>query len=57
MMIVTVGGTYGEMPTVSRAGYSFLGWYTDTSWTTKISMGSKVTTVGNHTLYARWQIK
>ena len=47
----------GEMPTATRAGYDFNGWYT-----TKDSDGTKVTSTGrmfsaNTTLYARWSVK
>ncbi len=47
----------GEMPTATRAGYDFVGWYT-----TKDSGGTKVTSSdrmfsANTTLYARWSLK
>ena len=47
----------GEMPTATRAGYEFDGWYT-----TKDSGGTKVTSSdrmfsANTTLYARWSVK
>jgi uncharacterized repeat protein (TIGR02543 family) len=53
---VTYGKAYGTMPTPTRSGYTFAGW-----WTAKDSGGKKVTasTVcyasGNYTLYARWK--
>ena len=55
---VTYGKAYGTMPTPTRTGYTFAGW-----WTAKDSGGKKVTasTVcyasGNYTLYARWTAK
>ncbi|MCR4615072.1 MAG: InlB B-repeat-containing protein [Clostridiales bacterium] len=49
---VTVGGTYGTLPTASRFGYNFLGWY---DGSTKITASSTVTKTSNHTLTAKWQ--
>lgn len=37
----------------SRKGYSFAGWYSDSSYRQKVDMISKGTT-GNKTLYAKW---
>lgn len=51
---VTYDGTYDDLPTPSRTGFSFKGWYTATSGGTKISSTTKYTTVGNQTLYAQW---
>ena len=51
---VTYDSTYGTLPTASRTGYTFSGWYTSTSNGTKIDTGTKVTITGNQTLYARW---
>ena len=47
--------TYGTLPTPTRTGYTFAGW-----WTTKETGGKQVTkdtvckATGNFTLYARW---
>ena len=55
---VTYGQAYGTLPTPTRTGYTFAGW-----WTAKDSGGKQVTasTVcyasGNYTLYARWTAK
>ena len=46
---------YGSIPTPSRTGYTFDGWYTALSGGTKISADMKVT--GSHTLFAHWNIK
>jgi len=55
-MFVTAGGTYGPLPSVSRTGYRFRGWYTDDGvWLDMVWEGAPVTTAGNHTLYARWR--
>lgn len=52
---VTKGSTYGTLPTPTRAGYKFLGWYTSSSGGTQITSSAKVTITKNQTLYARWQ--
>lgn len=46
------GEAYGTLPTVSRAGYAFNGWYTAPSGGTKVEDTNTVT--GSHTLYAQW---
>lgn len=51
---VTYDSAYGALPTASRKGYVFAGWYTARSGGSKISSASKVTNTANHTLYARW---
>lgn len=51
---LTIGGTYGTLPTPTKANYTFGGWYTNTSYTTKIESSSIVPS-SNHTLYAKWQ--
>lgn len=45
---------YGPLPTPTRTGYSFLGWYTSASGGTYVSSSTKVTTLGNRTIYAHW---
>ncbi len=46
---------YGELPTTSRTGYTFSGWYTEKSGGTKITAESICE--GDITLYARWKAK
>lgn len=48
--------TYGDLPTVSRTGYTFAGWYTAASGGTKITTSTKVAITANQTLYAHWTI-
>lgn len=43
---------YGSLPTPTRAGYTFGGWYTSTSYTTRFYASTLVTS--NYTLYAKW---
>lgn len=52
---VTYDNTYGTLPTPTRTGYTFKGWYTATSGGTQITGASQVTTAQDHTLYARWE--
>ena len=49
---VTKGKTYGTLPTPTRNGYKFDGWYTKASGGTKVTTSTKVTS--SHTLYAHW---
>lgn len=44
--------TYGTLPTPSRTGYTFDGWYTSASGGTKVTSSSTVSS--NTTLYAHW---
>ncbi len=48
--------TYGSLPTISRTGYTFDGWYTAASGGTKISTSTTVAITANQTLYAHWTI-
>ena len=52
---VTYNGTYGELPTATRDGYVFLGWFTDASSGLQIKEDSSVTITANQTLYAHWK--
>lgn len=54
---VTYGEAYGSLPTPSRSGYNFRGWYTKKSGGTKITSNKIVTTAKNQTLYAHWEVK
>ena len=51
---VTYGSHYGELPTPTREGYTFAGWFTEQNGGTKVMADTKVTTAENHTLYAYW---
>jgi len=51
---VTVGSTYGDLPSVTRTGYNFNGWFTASSGGTQVTPSTIVTNTSNHTLYAQW---
>ena len=50
---VVYGETYGTLPTPTRSGYQFKGWY-HYNGTYRVYAGSIVDIDSNHTLYARW---
>ena len=53
--IVTVGGTYGSLPTPTKDGYTFDGWYV--AWNggdVKVDASTKVEKSVNHELTAHW---
>ncbi len=52
---VTRNSTYGDMPTPTRSGYEFEGWYTAKTGGTRIIDSTKVTITGAQTLYAHWK--
>ena len=45
---------YGEMPTPTRKGYTFKGWFTEASGGTEVTSETVVTAEANHTIYAQW---
>lgn len=51
---VTYASTYGELPTPTRTGYTFKGWFTSASGTTQITSSTKVSITAAQTLYAQW---
>ena len=51
---VTYDSAYGTLPTTSRTGYTFAGWYTAASGGDKVESTTTVSTSSNHTLYAKW---
>ena len=54
---VTVGGTYGNLPTPTRSGYTFLGWFTAINNNTQVTDTTTVTATGNHSIYAHWEVQ
>lgn len=53
---VTYGLVYGDLPTASRSGYNFEGWYTGPNSGQKITSGTIYTVAGDQTLYAHWSL-
>jgi uncharacterized repeat protein (TIGR02543 family) len=51
---VTEGEAYGALPTPTRTGYSFEGWYTKKTGGTEVTSSSTVRNVSRETLYAHW---
>lgn len=52
---IVENASIGELPTPTRTGYTFNGWFTDASEVTQISSTTRVTE--NQTLYAQWTVK
>ena len=52
---ITYNSTYGSLPVPTRAGYTFIGWYTATSGGKAVTEDTTVTTTSDHTLYAHWR--
>ncbi len=54
---VTYDSTYGDLPTPTRDGYDFAGWYTSSNGGTQVTSSTKVSITGAQTLYAHWTEK
>ena len=54
---ITRKSKYGALPTPTRTGYSFAGWYTAASGGSKITASSDYSLADDQTLYARWTAK
>jgi len=56
--VIAFNASYGTLPTSTRTGYTFAGWYTSTSdLAAKVTSTTKMTTAANSTLYAHWTAK
>lgn len=51
---VICGQSYGTLPTPTKVGSVFFGWYTATSGGDPVVSSTMVSTTSNHTLYAIW---
>lgn len=51
---VTYGSAYGTLPTPTRTGYTFDGWYTSAMGGSQVTAASVVAVRFDHTLYAHW---
>ena len=56
-MPVTYGNAYGTLPTPTRTGYNFSGWFTAKTGGTRIVYNTTVDNSAGSTLYARWKPK
>ncbi|WP_422480937.1 BspA family leucine-rich repeat surface protein, partial [Pleomorphochaeta sp. DL1XJH-081] len=55
MKNVTYGMEYGTLEDISRDGYTFEGWYTESDGTgEKVENDTLVSATADHTLYAKW---
>ena len=54
-MTVTYDSSYGTLPTPTRTGYTFNGWFTAQSGGIQITDTTRVKTALNHSLYAQWK--
>ena len=53
---VTYNYIYSGLPTPTRTGYTFAGWFTAVSEGSQITNSTKVSITSNQTLYAHWNI-
>lgn len=51
---VTYGSTYGTLPTPTRSGVVFKGWYTSSTGGTQVTSSTTMNYSYDHTLYAQW---
>jgi len=52
---ITYGSTYGELPTATRDGYEFLGWFESQMGGNEVTSETSVDKEGNVTVYAGWK--
>ena len=45
---------YGDLPTPTRTGYTFGGWFTEPEYTNEVTSDTDVTAILDHTLYQKW---
>lgn len=54
---VTYNQTYGDLPTPTKDGYNFIGWFTDENSGNQITQDTIVKITNNETLYAHYILK
>lgn len=54
-LVVRKGSAYGSLPTPTRSGYTFQGWYTKKEGGSQVKSTTKVSNGKAHTLYAHWK--
>lgn len=53
---INYNAVYGTLPTPTRSGYSFNGWFTGPTGGTQVFASTQYTTASNTTLYAQWTV-
>ena len=53
---VVYGNPYGDLPVPTRAGYSFIGWFTEKSGGSKVAAADIAALSADQTLYAHWAV-
>lgn len=53
--LIYYGQPYGELPTPTRTGYGFAGWYTAADGGMQVTADTVATVLANQTLYAHWE--
>lgn len=53
-ILVDRDAAYGALPTPTRTGYTFDGWYTKAEGGTKVTGSTTITANSSHALYAHW---
>jgi uncharacterized repeat protein (TIGR02543 family) len=53
---VTYDANYGGLPTPTKTGHTFQGWFTAATGGTEVTAETTVKTAEDHTLYAQWEI-
>ena len=48
------GGTYGELPTPTKPGYTFNGWYSDSTLINQVTSSTILISNSTHVIYAKW---
>ena len=54
--VVSYGEAYGTLPTPTREGYIFGGWYLNEALTKAVNKSTIVNMAEDHTLYAKWTV-
>ncbi len=52
---VNYNRSYGELPTPTKAGYRFVGWYLEDTYTNKVESATNYNLQIDSTLYAKWE--
>lgn len=51
---VTYNNSYGDLPSATKTGYTFAGWYTESSGGRNVNQNTTYTDINDTTLYAHW---